>query len=72
MKRSFAMHKGSLRLFSLRRAEVIVVLQQLSPDAWQRSGQHEVRGAISVFDIVQDLVAHEEEHCSQLEALFAL
>jgi hypothetical protein len=61
----------SLTLFSLHRAEVIAVLQQLPPEAWQRSGQHEVCGTTSVFDIVQDMVGHEEEHCSQLEALFA-
>lgn len=60
----------SLSLFRLRRAEVIAVLQHLPPDAWQRSGQHEVRGTTSVLDIVQDMVAHEEQHCSQLEALF--
>jgi len=60
----------SLTLFSLRRAEVISVLQQLPPEAWQRSGQHEVRGTTSVLDIVQDMVAHEDQHCSQFEALF--
>lgn len=61
----------SLTLFSLRRAEVVRVLRQLPPEAWQRSGQHEVRGNMSILAIVQDLTAHEEEHCSQLEALFA-
>lgn len=61
----------SLTLFSMRRAEVIAVLEHLSPDEWQRSGQHEVRGITTVFDIMQDMVAHEEQHCSQLEALFA-
>ena len=61
-------HRG-LTLFTLRRAEVVRVLQQLPLEAWQRSGQHEVRGDMSILDIVQDLTAHEEEHCSQLEAL---
>ena len=61
----------SLLLLTLRRSEVVAVLQQLSPEAWQRCGQHEIRGTMTILDIVQDLTAHEEEHCSQLENLFA-
>ena len=62
----------SLWLLTLRRSEVVAVLQQLSPEAWQRGGHHEVRGTMTILDIVQDLAAHEKEHCSQLENLLAL
>lgn len=61
----------SLLLLTLRRSEVVTVLQQLSPEAWRRCGQHEVHGTMTVLDIVQALTDHEEEHCSQLENLFA-
>ncbi|MDQ2716935.1 MAG: DinB family protein [Chloroflexota bacterium] len=60
----------SVSLLTLRRAEVVAALQQLPPEAWQRSGQHETRGTMSVRDIVQDMLVHEEEHCSQIEKLF--
>ena len=59
----------SLALFTLRRAEVVMVLQNVDSEAWERIGIHEILGSISLFEIVQGLVEHEEEHCAQLEAI---
>jgi hypothetical protein len=60
---------ASLRLFALRRAELITMLRGLAPDDWQRTGTHEVNGAFTLLAAVTHLVEHEEEHCLQLEAL---
>src|SRR5258708_6151229 len=59
----------SLGLFTLRRAEVVVVLQNVDSEAWERIGIHEILGPVSLLEIVQGLVEHEEEHCTQLEAI---
>ncbi len=59
----------SLRLFTLRRAELINVLRQLAQEDWQRIGIHEELGPQTVLGIVTGLLAHEEEHCSQMAAL---
>jgi hypothetical protein len=60
---------ASLTLFTLRRAELVYMLRHTALDDWKRVGIHEVRGPLTLFDVVTTLVAHEEEHCAQLEAL---
>lgn len=59
----------SLRTFTLRRAELVNTLRRATPEDWQRMGTHEARGSLSLRDVVASLVAHEAEHCAQLEAL---
>ena len=59
----------SLQSFSLRRNELLHMLQHLSPDDWERSGEHELYGPQTIFAILTTLVNHEEEHCAQLSAL---
>lgn len=59
--------QSSLATFTLRRAELVALLRRITPADWQRTGRHEVRGVISVFEVVMHLVEHEEEHCVQLE-----
>lgn len=59
----------SLRLFALRRAELVTTLQRLPADAWQRTGTHEVTGTFTLVDGVRGFVEHEEEHCRQFEAV---
>ena len=60
-----------LAAFTFRRAELVRVLRSLSPNDWQRAGQHEARGRITLLETLRHLVEHEVEHCLQLEALFA-
>ncbi|HEX4203851.1 MAG TPA: DinB family protein [Ktedonobacteraceae bacterium] len=61
--------RASLTLYTLRRAELVHMLLPISSEQWQRTGVHEVRGAVSLFDVVLGLLEHEEEHCAQLAAL---
>lgn len=56
----------SLMLFTLRRAELVDVLRQLTSDDWQRIGIHEERGPISLLEMVKGWVEHEEEHYAQM------
>ena len=59
----------SLMLFTLRRAELIDVLRQLTPDDWQRIGIHEERGPMTLLEMVKGWVEHEEEHYQQITAI---
>ncbi len=59
----------SLQAYALRRAELVNMLRRAAPEDWQRTGIHEVRGPLSLLDVVAGLLAHEEEHCAQLEQL---
>lgn len=59
----------SLTLFTLKRAELVNMLNHLSAEQWQRVGIHEVHGAMSLPNVLLGLLEHEEEHCEQLENL---
>jgi uncharacterized damage-inducible protein DinB len=59
----------SLQAYTLRRAELARMLRQAAPADWQRVGTHEVRGPLSLLEVVTHLLEHEEEHCAQLEQL---
>jgi hypothetical protein len=60
----------SLNLFTFRRAELVTMLRRITPADWQRTGHHETQGPISILQVVTHLVEHEEEHCTQLEAIW--
>ena len=60
---------ASLAAFALERAELVAALRRIAPQDWHRTGAHELRGAITLFDVARGVVEHEEEHCAQLEAL---
>ena len=57
--------------FAVRRAELVRLLRRVPPEGWQRPGTHEVAGTITPARLLVTLVAHEEEHCAQLEALWS-
>jgi hypothetical protein len=59
---------ASLEAFRLRRAELTAMLSRAAIDDWERTGTHEERGAITLLDVIESVVEHEEEHCEQLEA----
>jgi hypothetical protein len=63
--------RTSLSAFTLRRAELVVLLRRLAPADWQRTGLHEAHGSITLLQVVTHLVEHEEEHCRQLETIKA-
>ena len=58
-----------LKVFVLRRAELVTMLRHVAMEDWQRFGQHEITGTISLFQVATSLLEHEEEHCVQLESL---
>ena len=60
--------RTSLAVYVLRRAELVNMLRHIHLEDWERAGLHEVRGLVSLLDILTAMVGHEEEHCSQLEA----
>ena len=59
----------SLNLFTFRRAELVTMLRRVPPADWQRTGLHETHGLMSILQVITHLVEHEEEHCTQLEAI---
>ena len=61
--------RSSLALYALSRAELVNMLRHIGLEDWQRVGQHEEKGPVSLLDVITSLVAHEEEHCAQLEGI---
>jgi hypothetical protein len=59
----------SLQRFRQRRAELVAALERISAEDWQRTGNHEELGEISLAAVVGKIIEHEAEHCAQLEAL---
>ena len=59
----------SLTTFRLRRLELVSTLRRAAPADWLRSGTHETRGPLTLLALAESLVAHEEEHCAQLQAM---
>jgi len=55
--------------FTFRRADLVRALRRLGPSDWNRTGQHEARGTITLTDTLRNLVGHEDEHCLQIETL---
>lgn len=58
-----------LELLRLRRAELVAVLRPLRGDQWRRTGEHDVRGRMTLLDLAESLAEHEAEHRAQIEAL---
>lgn len=58
----------SLATMKHKRKELVHMLRGISPQDWQRTGTHEVRGSMSVFDIASYVADHDEEHIAQIEA----
>nr|ALS90417.1 DinB superfamily [uncultured bacterium] len=59
----------NLAAFNSARGETVSLLMGLSLIDWDRSGTHPTRGALSIADVVEDIVDHDAEHLEQLEAL---
>ncbi|HUP27735.1 MAG TPA: DinB family protein [Chloroflexia bacterium] len=59
----------SLNTMKQRRKELVHMLRGISQGDWQRTGTHEVRGPMTVFELASYVANHDEEHIAQLEAL---
>jgi DinB superfamily len=66
---TWANFHASLEAFRLRRAELADMLRRASSADWERVGAHQERGPITLLDVIEGVVEHEEEHCQQLEAI---
>ena len=51
-----------------KRKELVYMLKGISPEDWQRTGTHEVRGPMTVFDLASYVADHDDEHIAQIEA----
>jgi GNAT superfamily N-acetyltransferase len=56
----------ALAAFRRRRAEILALLESLTPAEWQRGGIHLGRGRLTLADWVGSLVAHDDNHVDQL------
>ena len=58
----------SLATLRLKRKELVHMLRGISREDWQRTGTHEVRGPMTVFDLASYVADHDDEHIAQIEA----
>ena len=58
--------RAALAAFISLRQQRLAVLAGLSPEAWQRTGNHPEIGAIDIFSHVLHMVAHDAIHCAQI------
>jgi uncharacterized damage-inducible protein DinB len=58
----------ALRALTVRRGELVQLLERLDEAGWQRGGVHEVHGPLTIADIARLMAAHEQEHLAQIEA----
>jgi hypothetical protein len=60
----------TLMAMQRHRGEMVWQLRNLPDEAWDRTAQHETRGALALYDLVDSFASHEEDHVQQLENLF--
>jgi GNAT superfamily N-acetyltransferase len=58
--------REALAAFRRRRAEVLTLLESLTPAEWRRGGIHLGRGRLTLADWVDSLVGHDANHVDQL------
>jgi hypothetical protein len=63
--------RQSLSLFRVLREANLTLLQQLSPDEWERAGVHAERGVESIRDIATYYAGHDLNHFAQIEGILA-
>ena len=56
----------ALAAFTRLRAQQVAELAKLSPQEWERSGQHEEQGTITISSHTLHIVAHDALHAAQI------
>ena len=56
---------NSLRRFVIGRQQLITTFRNLRPGQWYKAGMHQELGRINMFDIVQTIVEHTQNHLDQ-------
>ena len=62
----------ALNMFRLLREANLRMLAALSPEQWERSGNHAERGKITVRDLARHMAAHDINHLKQIEQLLSV
>ncbi len=57
--------------FARLREKSMVLLFDLGLESWHRTGQHEERGRITIFDLVSYFAHHDEHHRRQIAEFLA-
>lgn len=52
-----------------RRGELVSLLRAIPPAAWKRTGLHPKRGELSIEQLAEVIVGHDQNHLGQIEAL---
>jgi len=63
--------RAALQALMRRRAEVLTLLDSLTPADWQRGGIHLKRGRQTLADWVASLAQHDDNHLEQLRRALA-
>lgn len=59
----------NLGAFNDLRGETVSMLMSLSLNLWERSGNHETEGKMSIEDVVEMMIVHDTEHIEQIQSL---
>ena len=59
----------ALEMFRLLRAANLRMLERLTPQEWERRGNHSERGWMTVRDLARHMAAHDVNHILQMERL---
>ena len=59
----------NLAAFNTLRGEIVSLLMGLSLRDWERTATHETRGEVTIADVVDGIIDHDNEHIEQLERL---
>ena len=72
--RDFSQHDlaDSLQAWAATREEIIAFLRTLPPERWRFTGSHAVFGRITLCDVLQTMLEHDQQHMRQLDRMMAV
>jgi DinB superfamily len=63
--------RPQLEAFANERGELISLLMNLPLKGWERTGVHDEYGQISVEDLIEKLINHDDNHLKQIETFLS-
>ena len=63
--------RRTLDRFRDLRSELVAALRDLPPEAWERAGEHEVAGPVTLRWLTERIRAHDHEHLDQIRDALA-
>ena len=63
--------EDQIAAFSATRRELVHVLRGLSDEHWPPTGQHELRGPVTIEAVARSIIEHEAEHRPQIDGCVA-